>query len=178
MDLWCVVNGIKLTWLVDYLPLDITKMLQLLEDSKSAGIFTIQDHSLVILLLNSDVLVMNTAAVAKLASPPAIVDVSRKLHEPVIMSECAWESVTCAIHSIYSAIADKSCDEQLPIVRLTLADDVNLCTVFGWLLGYPVVYWFDSSSPNSCECVSVKRLFCYSTIVSNASVSITQFTYI
>lgn len=174
MDLWCVINGIKSAWLVDYLPLDVTKMRQLLEDSKSAGIFAIQQHSVAILKLNSDVLVVNTAI--ELVTPPTVfIDVSAKLDKPVVVSECVWESVTCAIKAIHGAITDavKTCSEQLLVLlQLTLADDVNLSTVFGWLLGYPVVYWFDNNSlPNSWDHVSLTSLLCYSVIVSNAQVS-------
>ena len=168
MDLWCVINGIKPAWLVDYLPLDVTKMRRLLEDSKSAGIFAIQEHSLVILMLNSDVLVVNTGI--QLATPPGMfIDVSAKLDKPVVVSECVWESVTCAIQAIHGAItaAAQSCSGQL-LVQLTLADDVNLSTVFGWLLGYPVVYRFDSNSaPNSWDHVTASlrlipfALLCY-----------------
>lgn len=32
---------------------------------------------------------------------------------------------------------------------MTLADDINLTSVFGYLIGYPVVYWFDSDSLKS-----------------------------
>ena len=175
MDLWCVINGIKSAWLVDYLPLDVTKMRQLLEDSKSAGIFAIQEHSVAILMLNSDVLVVNTA-IEFVATPPTMfIDVSVKLDKPVVMSECVWESVTCAIQAIHGAITDaaETCSEQLLVLpQLTLADDVNLSTIFGWLLGYPVVYWFDSnSSPNTLNHVSLTSLLCYSTIISNAQVS-------
>lgn len=173
MDVWCVVNGIKLTWLVDYLPLDATKLHQLLEDSRSAGIFTIQDHSLVILMLNNDLLVINTAIL--LARPPTVfIDVSSKLDKPVVVSECVWESVRCAIQVIHGAItAAKSCsDGQLLIVsQLTLTDEVNLCTIFGWLLGYPVVYWFDDGHSDSHDCVSMQHLVCYSVTASNAMVS-------
>lgn len=174
MDVWCVANGIKLTWIVDYLPLDPTKMRQLLEDSICAGIFTIQNHSLAVLTLNSDLLVINTSI--ELVTPPAAVfiDVSTKLDKPVIVGGCAWEPVKRAMQDIHRALtsAAKSSAEQLVVVtQLMLAEDVNLSTVFGWLLGYPVVYWFDDSSPNSWEHVSVRRLVCYSAIVSNAQVS-------
>ena len=174
MDLWCVINGIKSAWLVDYLPLDVTKMRRLLEDSNSAGIFAIQEHSVAILMLNSDVLVVNTAI--QLATPPAMfIDVSARLDKPVVVSECVWECVTCAIRAIHGAITDaaKICSEQLLVLpQLTLADSVNLSTVFGWLLGYPVVYWFDTnSSPNNWDHVSLTSLLCYSVIVSSAQVS-------
>ena len=179
MDVWCVVNGIKLAWLVDYLPLDVTKMRQLLEDSVSAGVFTIQDHSLAILMLNSDLLVINTAM--ELATPPTttmFIDISTKLDKLVVVSECEWEHVSSAVREIQRAItsaaAGKSCAGQLvAVTEVTLAQDVNLSTVFGWLLGYPVVYWFDNSSPSSWDdCVS--RLVRYTVIVSNAQVSMNK----
>lgn len=177
MDIWCVVNRIKLTWLVDYLPLDAIKMRRLLEDSVSAGVFTIQDHSLAIIMLNSDLLVINTSI--QLATPPdtVFIDISTKLDKPVVVSECAWEPVRCAIQEIHRSItsAAKSCAEQMLIMtQLLLAQDVNLSTVFGWLLGYPAVYWFDNSSPNSWNHASVSRLVCYSAIISNAQVSMSK----
>lgn len=177
MDLWCVVNGIKSAWLVDYLPLDVSKMRQLLEDSVSAGVFTIRDHSLAILMLNSDLLVINTAM--ELATPPAttmFIDISTKLDKLVVVSECKWEHVTSAVGEIQGAItaaASESCTGQLLIVTEVILVDVNLSTVFGWLLGYPVVYWFDNSSPSSWDdCMS--HLICYAVVASNAQVSMTR----
>ena len=173
MDLWCVINGIKSVWLVDYLPLDVTIMIRLLEESKSAGVFTIQEHSVAILMLNSDVLVINTGI--QLATSPAIfIDVSANLDKPKVVSECLWESVTSAIRAIREGLTDagKSCSK---VLQLTLADDVNLSTVFGWLLGYPVVYWFDSDSfSNSSDHVSLRCLVHYSVVISNAWVSVNK----
>lgn len=173
MDLWCVLNGIKSAWLVDYLPLDVTKMRQLLEDAISAGIFTIHDHSVAVLMLNNDMLVINT--VKQLVTPPGVfIDVSAKLDRPVVVSECAWELVRCAIQEIRQVITAvrKSCAEQLLVTaQLKLDEDVNLSTIFGWLLGYPVVYWFDNSLSNTWNCVSVNPLLRYSVMISNAQVS-------
>lgn len=178
MDVWCVVNGIKLTWLVDYLPLDVTKLRQLLEDSLSAGIFTIRDHSVAILMLNSDLLVINTAI--DLATPPTatmFIDISTTLDKLVVVSECQWENVSCAVQEIQRAITvatTESCIDQLLVMtQVILAEDVNLSTVFGWLLGYPVIYWFDNNSSSS-SWDSVGHLMCYSVIASNAQVSMAK----
>ena len=165
-----MINRIKSAWLVDYLPLDVTRMSRLLEESKSAGIFTIQEYSIAILMLNSDVLVINTGI--QLATPPAIfIDVSAKLDKPKVVAECQWESVTHTIQAIQEGLTDvrKSCNKEL---QLTLADDVNLSTIFGWLLGYPVVYWFDHDSfSNSLDHVSLRCLAHYSVVISSAWVS-------
>lgn len=50
---------------------------------------------------------------------------------------------------------------RVPHVGITVTEDVNLCTLFGWLLGYPFVYWFPYSNGGSEVGLSMVPLTCY-----------------
>ena len=49
----------------------------------------------------------------------------------------------------------------LPHVAVTVPNGVNLCTLFGWLLGYPFVYWFPYSNGGSEVDLNMVPLTCY-----------------
>ena len=173
MDVWCVINGIKTAWLVDYLPLNESKLYRLLEESMLRGIFTLQGHSLAILTLNSDLLLISTSItlVNNAGSLPTFVDISEKPGQPSVIANCMWESIEATIQSI-QAMVTAGPAEKLFSVHLTVPSHVNLCTVFGWLLGYPIVYWFDGSA----QC-TMEQLLCYSASVSNNLVSLCSTMY-
>jgi len=168
MDVWCVINGIKPAWLVDYLPLDESKLYHLLQESMLGGIFTLQEHSLAILTLNSDLFLINSSInlVNDASKLPKFVDISEKSGQPSIIANRVGESIGPTIQSI-QAIVTASSSEKLFTVYLTVSSHVNLCSVFGWLLGYPIIYWFDSSAQST-----IKQLVCYSACVSSSLVSL------
>ena len=39
-----------------------------------------------------------------------------------------------------------SSEEWYPVISEVEACPVNLCSLYGWLVGYPVVYWFEEES--------------------------------
>jgi len=166
MDVRCVINGIKPAWLVDYLPLDESKLYHLLEESMLGGIFTLQEHSLAILTLNSDLFLINTSInlLNNASKLPTFVDISEKSGQPSIIN-CLCESIKATIQSIQAMVTAGSA-EKLFTVHLTVPSHVNLCSVFGWLLGYPIIYWFDSLAQSTVE-----QLLCYSASVSSKLVS-------
>ena len=49
----------------------------------------------------------------------------------------------------------------VPHITITVPEGVNLCTLFGWLLGYPFVYWFPYSNVGSEVGLSMVPLTCY-----------------
>ena len=170
MDVWCVVNGIKPAWLVDYLPLDESKLYRLIEESALGGILMLQQNSLAILTLNSDLLLINASSLVNCTTSdlPTLVNITEKLEQPSVIPNCMWESIastTSTIQSIQSMVTAGPAGK-LFTVHLTVPDHVNLCSVFGWLLGYPVVYWFDSTAHCTME-----QLLCFSARVSTNLVS-------
>ena len=49
---------------------------------------------------------------------------------------------------------------------------VNLCTVFGLMLGYPVVYWFDIEKPTNCLSYLPLNVVTATAIISTTSSSL------
>ena len=54
---------------------------------------------------------------------------------------------------------------EIPFVSIEVPMNINMCTVFGWLIGYPVVYWFPTSIlEENCDFslgLSMLPLSCY-----------------
>ena len=62
----------------------------------------------------------------------------------------------------------------IPHVVITVTEDVNLCTLFGWLLGYPVVYWFPHSNGGSEVGLSMVPLTCYKVCYDSTNEAVTS----
>lgn len=63
----------------------------------------------------------------------------------------------------------------VPHVAITVtAEDVNLCTLFGWLLGYPFVYWFPHSNGQSEVGLSMVPLTCYKVCYNSTNEAVTS----
>ena len=62
----------------------------------------------------------------------------------------------------------------IPHVVITVTEDVNLCTLFGWLLGYPFVYWFPHSNGGSEVGLSMVPLTCYKVCYNSTNEAVTS----
>ncbi|XP_058488540.1 UPF0739 protein C1orf74 homolog [Solea solea] len=130
-------------------------------------------ESLFTLDLNGDTLIVNPFAVRSnleqvLGGGGAIpvIDVCHSLEKPVITDKLRLE-LKSIIQDLLLILRDS---QQLEVVEKPLCvgekcEDWNLCTVFGLLLDYPVIYWFDQT--NSFEnCLSMTPL-----VVTTAAVT-------
>ena len=123
-----------------------------------------QPKDLFILTINDDILIVNRTSLRNLSErpPPIFVDVTRG-RSPSIMSPpdvARIEKTTLNCLDKFLQLPDS--DKPVPIISHsqryeeegveeeegkvcggTLDWDVNVCSLFGLLLGYPVVYWFD-----------------------------------
>ena len=171
-DILCVLLGIKSAHLVDYFPPAAAAqphklqlfLQEILHLSRSCDC-TWTHQNLCILLLDEDILFVNfTSLVAyRNALPsPVFVNVTCGKGTPVII-EKQEEQMNCIGRLISSAFdvmerhfsAHSASDDSIPIIRHCCHRDRsadgsgevadNLCSLFGQLLGYPVVYWFNTS---------------------------------
>lgn len=127
-----------------------------------------RDSQLCILVLEEDVLFINYTAfvwsLKTLPSPhPVFVDITHGLSKPQVMERENAQKVENLLHNCLeelersfssSAENSESSIRTIPVVHHRCHGDhvggcgtaeVNLCSLFGQLLGYPVVYWFDTS---------------------------------
>lgn len=120
--------------------------------------------SLFTLDLNGDTLIVNPFAVRSnleqvlCGGAIAVIDVCHTLEKPIITDLLRVE-LKSIMQDLLLVVRDS---EQLKVAEKPVCvgekcEDWNLCTVFGLLLGYPVIYWFDQT--NSFEnCLSMTPL--------------------
>ncbi len=165
VDVSCALFGIKPVHLVDYLPQaqDPHKLQLFLQEALSES----RDHheqDLCILTLEEDVLFVNCAAALSNKTLPVFVDVTKGLERPRVMQTQQDFTQT---HKLLSGMLKNDSpfrgDATIPIVCGDSGSvlDGNVCSLFGVLLGYPVVYWFDTSKGYNLD---MEKLVCHSVL--------------
>lgn len=81
-----------------------------------------------------------------------LIDVSKHLKDPEIMGDSDCERViTSCLDSI--KCAEVNSEKQCRIVKLS--EEHNATTLFGLLLGYPVIYWYSSENTDTGNCLDM-----------------------
>ena len=194
-DVQCVSVGLKPAYLLDtILPdpallcslLDHILLVQSSDQHQKAVDVTEWKNELRVVGIGSDVMIVNLTTIHDLfrSSSPVYLDISK--HEgqndsndhsdahigihcsSEVEDKCReWYSELCA--------ADRSCEMQtgcasssagVRLLSVALPPDLNVCTLFGRLLGYPAVYWFNT---NTDYCLDLVELVNYQVTVSSAS---------
>lgn len=128
---------------------------------------------LCILAIEQDVLLLNYTALKVsrvcgflLTPRPVFIDITRGILKPKVIDENDIHQIEqsfldCIEKSILSLESESSKlnGEHIPVIHHCCHGDhagghgteVNLCSLFGQLLGYPVVYWFDTSKGYSLD---------------------------
>lgn len=134
------------------------------------------DSQLCILALEEDVLFINYAAfISSLKTVPSrhpvFIDITRGLSRPRVMEREDAHKVEKLLHNCleelkraFFAVAEnrEPNGKTIPVIHHrchgdhvggcgTTSAEGNLCSLFGQLLGYPVVYWFDTSKGYSLD---------------------------
>lgn len=174
-DIAAVVLGFKPALLVDcglttvkkfkYLLMNILKNLNMRECVKSCCIAGIFDDVLFVNLTALNHLWKTTKGI------PCYVNIDKTQASPSVFK--VDSSQHALLESTFSAVYEKlrvDCHSNangedldgetgiIPVVELdSLLGDFNLCTLFGRLLGYPVVYWFDPSNGYTLSVVPLIR---------------------
>ena len=119
-----------------------------------------------ILKLGEDVLLMNLELLLEWdSSHPEFVNITKGIQLSRLASEEECSIVNRQLAVWYKDILQKLTEpsEVLAIVSSSdVSDNVNRCTLFGCLLNYPVVYWFDPEIGYSLNMVD---LVCYTVTV-------------
>uniref|UniRef100_A0A3Q2QQ49 Zgc:112163 n=1 Tax=Fundulus heteroclitus TaxID=8078 RepID=A0A3Q2QQ49_FUNHE len=115
--------------------------------------------SLLALDLNGNGLIVNAAALRPTRhGVPAVVDVSASLEKPVVSGAQRGRLKGLAAElSLLLEEFQRLGEADGPLCVGERAEDWNLCTVFGLLLGYPVSYWFDQAQSFE-NCLSMTPL--------------------
>ena len=146
-DMICVSNDIKPALLLDYINLDI----QAIEEF----IISIDTKDLAVFSLNEDRFVFNRTS-AKIQTNifpcPFFVDITKGLLDPLILNKETTNPLKKSIKDLINTHIKQyypksttlgTIDEDSTQIKPFTVTGINFCTVYGYLLGYPVVYWFD-----------------------------------
>lgn len=192
-DVQCVAVGLKPAYLLDSLQPDGPKLCSLLEDVLSSTHEGNQWlRELCILVVNSDVLLVNWSAVQNtfggsgksntyiISTKPTLTPGSHSMAEPDEYIRVEYASALAAqiekeasvwytnmlaeVGRVYSSNSE---EKLLQCVDTVVPPGMNVCTLFGRLLGYPVIYWFDPVQGYSLDMVELAN---YCVVVSTAAV--------
>ena len=192
VDVECVALGLKPAYLLDTVRPDGTKLCSLLEEVLSSSERKLWLKELIVLLVDSDVLLVNWRSLQNVFNRASdtdskrlnsdhetmsrvYVDITRsRTHTDGTRSEHASErhislesGTTLAseiegecqmwFSSVLAAVQSlpNSEERQLPCLTTALDPRLNVCTLFGKALGYPVVYWFEPVEGYSLDMVEL-----------------------
>jgi len=141
IDLFFLTRGLKPSILWDY----GTTQPQLL--ARLGGLI---GGDIIIMVLGSDYLISYKTRLQTLlnsfpVNPPVLLDVSESLATPVLASREALDNTRLMVQSVQQQIV--ASNDEL-VVEIAVEDSWNLTTLFGILLGFPVVYYYDTSGGN------------------------------
>ncbi len=192
-DISAVVLGLKPALLIDCglitasefrsLLVDILKSLglHLREVLKGFHIVKIYDDILLINLLAGDVLwsvecIPHYINIDKGLLSPCMLTVDTSQHAFIERTiSKVYDKLTSVVSELQYQQTENNLDSKIiSIVELDLlVRDFNLCTLFGRLLGYPLVYWFDINNGYTLDMIPLVR---YSVKVKKNEESIATIT--
>ena len=146
-DITCLSRGLKPALLLDYIRPDARALQQFLHSLSRHGI-ALPYHQLAILSINQDVFLTHVPTLNRISG--------RTIKFMNISGAQRGESMTM-LNEDHSSVLEHqiknwsdaavsslpSSEEGYPVISEIEACSVNLCSLYGWLVGYPVVYWFD-----------------------------------
>lgn len=171
MDLMAVDLGLKPAYLYDIGNPAAGSLVTLLEHLHQARLIT---HCLNVVELGSDLIIVNVAEVHKLSEnlislDLILIDVSGSNRKPkkLGVGDGDLEKSNVYYYGGEHVNEIKKCFryilEKLDISKVSKVDTLvtcNLTSLFGTLLGYPVIYWFSTDGRNQDNCLAGEQLTC------------------
>ena len=77
---------------------------------------------------------------------PTVIDISKNLPEPGLATVESEQKVRNDFRYLLSQINDSDED----VIDMNIGDGINVTTMFGLLLDYPVVYYYDTNKEGNC----------------------------
>ena len=181
-DVICLSCVIKRGVLLDYVALDVPSL-----DDLIKAILPQQNHQqMTVLTLNEDTFIVNKASLAcsctekDSTESPLFVDITKTLAQPCIAKHPHTES-NIKRHISRLLTSDISLCESSPLANEEPPASVtglNYCSLYGWILGYPVIYWFveDSGYDLDMEEIICCKVTVISKIIWQKVCTYSQFT--
>lgn len=145
----CVDVGVKPSLLFDAACIHAASLKSLIDSLSKDRLLK---NILVVLKIEDDIFVAQKSMLSRLAKPmvnPVLVDVSPSLSQPVLLSEKEAFNICSDITDCIQLQLSESAAES-GLIDIELPDHINRSTLFGFLLNYPVVYWYCVQSTHNC----------------------------
>jgi len=121
---------------------------------------------LIILDIAGDLIICSRHGLIKhlrniILNTPVVIDVSGSLSDPALLTSTEAEIQIQALGNILHSVEI----DQQAVQTIDANSTCNLCTLFGLMLGFPVVYYFDVEMDTNC--LSNQNLIVYKVGVNN-----------
>ena len=153
-----VLKNYKPAYLIDCMSVSEEEVSRFLSDVReeyscpTLSLFNVASELFIV-----DLRSLNDLLLHKSTEKLSVVDVSECLSEPTLLCSTKSKDIICGIVEL---LKSKVNDSTAPIVEFFDADlhGVNRTTLYGFLLGYPVLYWYISDSESGGNCLSMQDL--------------------
>ncbi|XP_029639617.1 UPF0739 protein C1orf74 homolog [Octopus sinensis] len=162
-DILAVDCGIKPSFLFDYGCVKAKQVISLIQDLQTQQLLSTssQPCSYIVLAIEGDVLLCNTAILqshllqTSQGTRTAIIDISKSNSQAKLLENINQvdEHFAITFQQIIASFSDskETCEVQFPA-------SLNLTTLVGVLLGYPIVYWFSRSNEDDSNSLVIDSL--------------------
>lgn len=162
-DIVAVDCGIKTAYLYDIGAPVAERLLSLLQDLKKEELIK---TCLNVLQIDLDCLILNPAvcqnSIALDNLTDKLVDVSKSVRVP-----CMLDSVQHAVElkKVFENILNNLDHSVIKLYTWPLQIQFNVSSLFGLLLNYPIIYWYNTLDDASEICLSMEKLTCVKVIL-------------
>lgn len=140
-------NGSKFGFLFDCGAIAASRLTELIKDINRVGLL---QSDLVVVSIGVDLIILNLNRFLGQDSKPILINISGSLEAPEILKdESSVLSMFKAIDNQLQDFSNYFNDDNL-LLDLQLEPTYCIPTIFGYLIGYPVIYWFDVASDDNC----------------------------
>ncbi|EDO47838.1 predicted protein, partial [Nematostella vectensis] len=165
--------GAKASLLFDYAYVESSKMFSLLQDLQSQNIL---ENALSVVVLGEDIIICDMCKIITFLEVRlqendfVVVDISVHLKKPKVI--CKKEQFLQLLEQMRHRLLEcgsegKPCQEKALILHIDTLPDWNISSLFGFLLGYPVIYWYDKVGDYNC--LAMEPLYLYQVFISTST---------
>ena len=147
-DVMLVDVGLRTSFLFDYGCISAEKMNNFVMDIKKEKLVM---NDMTVIKVEDDVFICNTQSDRKDIHERNIIDVSGHLQEPTLVDDgtCSKTLKTMGLE-IERCFTQLQHNKRNSILELEFSEVVNRTAAFGYLLDYPVLYWYGIGCEENC----------------------------
>ena len=151
LDILLVDVALKSSFLLDYTYADANIVNDFVLSIKKEELVK---NELTVIRADDDVFICNLQMLEDPIQNRNVVNVAASLSQPAVLDESSADDILTAIRfQIDKHIENLKDKRGCSVLDLQLPSSVNVTTVFGYLLDYPVLYWYDNGDENCLSMV-------------------------